>query len=1449
MADPFEALGSISGASPLSGAPPPPQQQQRAPQPGWPGINNASAVTASFSQQQYSPSTGHSNSSHFAGNSSSGVGFHPPNIIGRANNSTAAPVYQQQSLPRASSGYPMYHAGPQQQQQQQQYQQEVAGTAPATSWSAGTMAAAAPSGMFQPTGAWKPGGASYTQNSTGPIAAAATATPEPAHINTSTGGMGSDGGGGGGAEWTPPADQMLPYHDMWTTASAGCPVPGTVSGRAAVQFFSRSGLPKDALKMIWSLCDPSLTGRIRQPGFFAAMRLIAIAQQAPPSLSPPPIPSLSTLEARRFSPMPLPRMEGFPPPDSASRSGGGGSGGIEGLPSVPGAAGPGGGVSDPYAAASGTPPSLDGFPATPVVGGGGGVGSAAAMGGAAACNAVGVVGFPSPSSLSAGATGSPLPRAEESAQPQPRLVGMAMGSPGASLGGATSPVVGVEPAAAQGEQEEDEDGFGDFAGAQEEAQPPPAPLADDDDGDDFGDFSGAPTSADEQASAQTTVAPCGGGVAKATSGGGGGGGDVAWMMEDGGKGAASSARGGMETRGKGGGLDDLIESNLHPTMAEPVHLADMQSTPSLMGKAPDPVMVDRASVAHNKLSVFDEMADLDLAVEQEDWNDFADETTAPPRSPTPPPPSPPLSPPTAAASASAAAAAAAAAAIFAEGAHDALAGVATAKATSASDGAAETREAPQPPVPPRESGLENDKGGSGSGSGSPVAMATGGEQESRPSSPFEGAEAVPVAPRNEPPASAPAQEALAEGQDDDWGDFEDAPGRNESGDGAAAAGGQGGATAAEADDDEEDEEWGTFTDAPAPSLVGEEGEADSGDGLKVAAGPGEEPGGGDGTGPPEAPQEAVDPFADIAPPTPPQSSLAYRGVDGEVASPGDKESTPAAEQVEEGDPASTEGGRLGRSRGASMTEAGHPLSLRGLRDALARHGRLEEAVEVQRRMELPSAPSARQQEHDDAAGDGSSRVARRGATGTLGVDAGIADSWGQGEDCDLERWREAAKLPPAPTVAELAKTMAADDPARAETFRARFVDGRPPVEEEALVAGGDAAALVVAIRRQRAARRAVYLSSMLGVPSESKVTTTRDILTAAGGDGGADGLDGNAAGEREGAAEVELGEGFGLYAKGSRPPPTLADWAGMTAYVTRMAEEGLAALKGGDGGGGHVPGGETTPTPMSPSPPPPPPPPPFSPTLGLDGAACAVADAASPHGSSDAKGAGAAVSGEVARSEKFVAFARGLREAVRVCRMTQAAAEDACLEGVGVAGFTAMERAWAELRGSAREAIGDSDGDDVCSVFGEEEGDEEGGGGQDGRHGWEGAGPGAAAGVEPTSSASAVLRPSLSGSGSEIPAGAGGRGRGSRNDGRLACSRVEAVREACVRHAPSGSPLCAVSLQPLAVFGGDGGGSGDGVHKSSAPPGVVEYCGVRYLASAVNLWVNALDKPPPGPLP
>lgn len=69
-------------------------------------------------------------------------------------------------------------------------------------------------------------------------------------LQQGNGGSVVSSGVNGGAEWTPSAEQLGVYESMFASASAGSAVVGTVSGRAAVQFFSRSGLPKGSLKLV-----------------------------------------------------------------------------------------------------------------------------------------------------------------------------------------------------------------------------------------------------------------------------------------------------------------------------------------------------------------------------------------------------------------------------------------------------------------------------------------------------------------------------------------------------------------------------------------------------------------------------------------------------------------------------------------------------------------------------------------------------------------------------------------------------------------------------------------------------------------------------------------------------------------------------------------------------------------------------------------------------------------------------------------------------------------------------------------------------------------------------------------------------------------------------------------------------------------------------------------------
>ncbi|CAB1113045.1 unnamed protein product [Ectocarpus sp. CCAP 1310/34] len=1164
------------------------------------------------------------------------------------------------------------------------------------------------------------------------------------------------GGGGGGAEWMPPPEQVPEYDALFRSASAGCAVPGTVSGRIAVQFFSRSGLSKDVLK----------TGSLSSQGTA-------------------PLPSISALEATRHARLPLPRMGGFPSGFGVGADGIVGGGGSDRLPSASSAAAPA--VLSPFAVAAVASPSsvfsntFQAPPPTAV-----GPGSEVSMG---TINAV-------------WGTAADEPRTE-SGQQRPLPAHEAVAS---------------APATSASE----DDDFGEFAGCQEEPQHP-TPPTDQSQDDDFGEFSGAPgdapatavaspgfLAAERGASPVATNAPR---TAEPFASGAAAAGGDAWMMGGGRGGRGGSVGSTVDSvKGAGGGigggnLDDLIKTNVQEAGAGPVHLSDMMTTPPLAEKAHNPVMVDRASSSRTKLSVFDEMADLDLAVGQEDWNDFADETTAPPRSPTPSPPPSPPPPPTATEEV-------VKAAVVEEPAID--------DAICNSD--ADIRGEPRP--------LDQDPGvGSGAGgSSSPAALAEdeqkqqqqqqqqqqqphawpGLEQQGMPLFSSEGAVAASAHASIADGAAPAAAAEGAQGQDDEWGDFLDATAEGEGTTGQQhLAGPEGEATAvrednaatnnaaaaaAAADEDDGDEEWGTFADAPE-AAAGEEAGLAIGDASST---------GGSREAPPE---EAVDPFADIEPTTPPPPPPRPPTV-GATAE--DEEAGRLGSEEEDGSGSSPSGA----TATTTVTAPGLPLSLRGLRDALAKQGRLEEAVEVQRRMELPSSPprtiDVPYSPEDVTAEDANAH----------------ADGGGEAEDADLERWRGAAAgdLRPFPTVEDLAATMSAADAARGEKFRERFVRGRPPVEEEALAGGGGAAALDVAVKRQRSARRAVCLLSMLDAAGTA-------------GDGAADkdvedgrdrGLTSGGAVEKEEEDKLELD--LGLDTRRARSPPSLADWAAMMSYVTSMAGKGIEALAGGGAGSGSgsdraaaTPASLTRPSS------------PFSrPTTEREGADCRaeIDSAGLPPDAAALASDGGAVRREVARSQEFESFCRGLREAIKVCRMLQASAEDACcLQGVD--GFAAMERAWAELRRSAREAAaaaaaGDDDGGgDLPSVFGVEDGEEgvcmekeaQGVGGS----------PGAASGL-------------VGGKGERTAVGGGVAPAGS--------SIVAAIREACVETAPPAedSALCGVSLQPLAVFSGGaggGGGGGGGVE----PPGVVEYCGVRYLACAFNLWVNVLDKPPPRPSP
>lgn len=878
----------------------------------------------------------------------------------------------------------------------------------------------------------------------------------------------------------------------------------------------------------------------------------------------------------------------------------------------------------------------------------------------------------------------------------------------------------------------------------------------------------------------------------------------------------------------------------------------------------------RASVGRtNKLSVFDAMADLDLAVGQEEWNDFADETTAPPRCPTPPPPpSPPPTPPSSlppsSPSALSVAADAPAAAAGAEPVE--LPGVASTADGATVAAAIETEGVggPEPtPLSPEPfiyyGGGENAEvlataGQPRSSAGEEWPFSSGGKVEAEATA---AAAAAVVGGGNEG-ADAAMSAVVAESEDDDWGDFEDAEvgqGQRLSDqprDGKATEGRRESDSIPLPEPENSEDAWGGFVDVQV--AVGTEAEAEAMAVVAAAGGSaGDRQGGstpdlavaedpattgvagiGGGTRAPEVSEvpgvpEVEDPFAAIAPPTPPsRPQLVHNGSGfGETSNPvngGGKgeEGTEAPQVSTQNLGESLSGTMEGRAGGpvggtAAAGVPGLPLSLRDLRDVLATRGRLEEAVEVQRRMELPTPSTTHL------------ATPARGKTGVVGFGLGLGVGTGTGTgagvgfmgktsdasnvigeeghegrdggDLDLERWRAATELPPAPTLGQLAEAVSEADAARGEIFRERFVAGRPAVEEEAL-AGGGAVSLGRAVVRQRAARRAVSLSATLGTSAAVGTAEGEGAGGEGSGLGGADGMDHD-------VLDIDLGLG----ASGGRPPPSLPDWASMVAYVARVAREGLDALKeGGSVAGAGSAEAKTGTQALG-----------GGPQRFGGGGGSSVDDGEPGQGSREGDGTNGCVVREVALSARFVAFSRGLREAVRVCRMLQAAAEDG-LETVD--GFVEMERAWAELRRRAREVASGADGN---------------GGGGGGRCGAADEYP---AVFDPEDSfddnekeENRSLEESVFSSVLGSRGQGGGDGGGGGDDGVLFGS-VKAVREAGVGRAPAGSALCAVCLQPLEVFGG-----------GRSTPDVVEYCGVRYLAAAVNLWVNVLDKPPPGPLP
>lgn len=94
-------------------------------------------------------------------------------------------------------------------------------------------------------------------------------------------------------------------YDRWF-ATADADSDGRVTGKDAVTFFQRSGLPREVLSKVWELSNTQRLGYLDKPSFHKAMELIAIAQSGKEL-------SRESYDAARAADdgIPLPRMEGI----------------------------------------------------------------------------------------------------------------------------------------------------------------------------------------------------------------------------------------------------------------------------------------------------------------------------------------------------------------------------------------------------------------------------------------------------------------------------------------------------------------------------------------------------------------------------------------------------------------------------------------------------------------------------------------------------------------------------------------------------------------------------------------------------------------------------------------------------------------------------------------------------------------------------------------------------------------------------------------------------------------------------------------------------------------------------------------------------------------------------------------------------------------------------------
>lgn len=118
-------------------------------------------------------------------------------------------------------------------------------------------------------------------------------------------------------------------YDRWFK-TVDADMDGRVTGSDAVDFFKRSGLPKDVLARVWDLANSSRAGFLDRLAFHKAMDLISIAQQGHEVTKEA---YLSALDEG----ITLPRMAGLDPPPAAAATGAAAGGGASGPASPRGA--------------------------------------------------------------------------------------------------------------------------------------------------------------------------------------------------------------------------------------------------------------------------------------------------------------------------------------------------------------------------------------------------------------------------------------------------------------------------------------------------------------------------------------------------------------------------------------------------------------------------------------------------------------------------------------------------------------------------------------------------------------------------------------------------------------------------------------------------------------------------------------------------------------------------------------------------------------------------------------------------------------------------------------------------------------------------------------------------------------------------------------------------------